>query len=226
MAPLREGGAAELAAVFARLLRDPGAGQVLNEVLAAARQVDVDGALGTFAATARELGGWYPGDPGVLAALLLNRVVLRRHEAMYLPAGNLHAYLRGSGIEIMANSDNVLRGGLTAKHVDVEELLKIIDFTPGRPEVLAGVAEAPGVWRYPTPAPEFALWRLEPTGALTLPGVGSGRALLVVEGAATISVAATSQRLELGRGEAAFLTAEEAVTLQGQGTAFLAASGI
>ena len=86
-----------------------------------------------FAREARmalELSERYPGDAGVLAALLLNLVVLAPGEALYLPAGNLHAYLSGAGVELMANSDNVLRGGLTSKHVDVAELLRVLDFTP------------------------------------------------------------------------------------------------
>ena len=75
-----------------------------------------------------ELAERYPGDAGVLAALLLNRVTLAPGEALYLPAGNLHMYLSGAGVELMANSDNVLRGGLTPKHVDVPELLRVLDF--------------------------------------------------------------------------------------------------
>ena len=67
----------------------------------------------------------------MLAALLMNRITLRPNEALYLPAGNLHAYLSGGGVEIMANSDNVMRGGLTPKHIDVTELLRVVDFTPG-----------------------------------------------------------------------------------------------
>ena len=88
---------------------------------------------------ALELSERYPGDAGVLAALLLNLVVLAPGEALYLPAGNLHAYLSGAGVELMANSDNVLRGGLTSKHVDVAELLRVLDFTPHTPPVLHGV---------------------------------------------------------------------------------------
>ena len=80
------------------------------------------------ARTALELSERYPGDAGVLAALLLNRVTLAPGEALFLPAGNLHAYLSGAGVELMANSDNVLRGGLTPKHVDVPELLRVLDF--------------------------------------------------------------------------------------------------
>ena len=81
-------------------------------------------------ATVGALAEAYPGDPGIVISLLLNRVRLRRGEALYLPAGNIHAYLAGLGIELMAASDNVLRGGLTPKHIDVPELLDVLDFTP------------------------------------------------------------------------------------------------
>ena len=78
--------------------------------------------------TVLELGEPYPGDVGVLAALLLNRLVLGPGEAVYLSPGSLHAYLRGTAVEILANSDNILRCGLTPKHVDVPELLRVLDF--------------------------------------------------------------------------------------------------
>ena len=94
----------------------------------------------------------------------MNRIHLHPNEAMFLPAGNLHAYLSGGGVEIMANSDNVMRGGLTPKHIDVAELLRVVDFTPGFAGLTAPQQTAPGVWRYPTPALEFALWRMELTG--------------------------------------------------------------
>lgn len=70
----------------------------------------------------------FPRDPGIFVTLLLNRLLLAPGESIYLPAGNLHAYLHGVGVEIMANSDNVLRGGLTSKHLDVDELLRVTDF--------------------------------------------------------------------------------------------------
>jgi len=225
--PLREGGATELEAVFARVLRLSEPGLVLADVLDAARRVTESSAgdgLAELARTAIELADGYPDDPGVLAALLLNRVRLARDEALYLPAGNLHSYLRGSGIEIMANSDNVLRGGLTSKHVAVEELLRIIDFTPGPPTRIGCVEEGAGVCRYQAPAPEFALWRLEPTERATVPGEGSGRVLLVVEGhLAATSLAGAS--LTLQSGDAAFLTADDQVEVEGGGRAFLGASG-
>ena len=87
----------------------------------------------------------YPGDPGLVISLLLNRVQLRRGEALYLAAGNIHAYLDGLGIELMAASDNVLRGGLTPKHIDVSELLEVLDFTPMPPPRLEPERPGPGV---------------------------------------------------------------------------------
>ena len=79
---------------------------------------------------ARTLCEEYPGDPGLLVSLLMNPVTLAAGEALWLPAGNIHAYLRGYGVELMGPSDNVLRGGLTHKHVDVAELENVLDFTP------------------------------------------------------------------------------------------------
>ena len=112
-------------------------GPLLSAVLAACvDKVRAGGEFTTEYRTALELGERYPGDPGVLASLLLNRITLQPGQALYLPGGNLHAYLSGVGIEIMANSDNVLRGGLTPKHVDVAELMKVLDFAPGTCPVL------------------------------------------------------------------------------------------
>ncbi|WP_375426683.1 mannose-6-phosphate isomerase, class I [uncultured Friedmanniella sp.] len=211
-----------LAAVFESALRlardDLG---VVADVVAAARGIEVAGDLGLFARTARELGEHYPDNPGVLAALLMNRVSVRPGQAVFLPAGNLHAYLHGAGVEIMANSDNVMRGGLTPKHVDADELLAILDFTPGFPGYVEPVEESPGCWRYPTPAPEFALWRLEPDGSpVEAPGTGSGRVLLVTEGSVDVG------GLTLTRGQAAFASAGEKLRLDGTGTAFVAGPGV
>ncbi|MUL46830.1 mannose-6-phosphate isomerase, class I [Mycobacterium sp. CBMA293] len=117
------------------------------------------------AKTVLELGERYPGDAGVLAAMLLNRISLVEGEGIYLPAGNLHAYLHGVGFEVMANSDNVLRGGLTPKHVDVPELLRVLNFTPKdcrpiNPRPVDGGVE----FVFDTPAPEFAVSMLQIEG--------------------------------------------------------------
>ena len=103
----------------------------------------------------------HPTDAGVVVALLLNLLRLEPGQAMFVPAGRLHAYLHGVGIEVMASSDNVVRGGLTAKHVDLAELAAVLDVRAEQIEPLAGTA-GPGGLDYPTPAPEFAVTRLAP----------------------------------------------------------------
>lgn len=215
--------AERLAEVFARLLRLSGDDRAVVRAVtgAAAGFVEADGELELFARTARELGEHYDDDPGILAALLMNRVALRPGQAVFLAAGNLHAYLHGVGVEIMANSDNVMRGGLTPKHVDVDELLSVLDFQPGFPGYVEPVEETPGCWHYPTPAPEFALWRLEPrSSSVSLPAVQSGRVLLVTDGSASVD------GLQLGRGEAAFARAGERLTVTGRGTVFVGGPGL
>jgi mannose-6-phosphate isomerase len=94
------------------------------------------------------LAAEYPDDPSVVVTLLLNRVTLRPGEAIHLTAGNLHAYLSGAGIELMGASDNVVRGGLTEKHVDVDELLRILDTTPLAEPVMKS-ADRAGRYRLP-----------------------------------------------------------------------------
>ncbi|MDQ4010407.1 MAG: mannose-6-phosphate isomerase, class I [Actinomycetota bacterium] len=108
-----------------------------------------------------ELAEAYPDDVGVLAALLLNHIVLAPGEAMYLPAGKLHTYLRGTAVEISTNSDNVLRGGLTAKHMDVPELLRVLDFSHSELPVQRGEPVEPHETVYHAPVEEFRLTRLE-----------------------------------------------------------------
>jgi mannose-6-phosphate isomerase len=229
VAPLRDESlpaVERLAVVFGRLLR-LGADQrpIVDEVLSAAAKVSNDSELARFARTASEIGSFYPGDPGVLAALLMNRLTLKPNEALYLPAGNLHAYLSGGGVEIMANSDNVLRGGLTPKHIDVAELLRVVDFTPGFGGLIIPVEESPGVWHYPTPAPEFALWRLEAgEDPLPVPGTGGGRILLATEGSAILN--SGHEDLALARGESALVTASEEANLAGPATVFVGAPGV
>ena len=228
VAPLKDrGGAAGLAEVFLEVLSIGADRQhIVTEVVAAAvRHRNAHGPLGRFARTAIELDEFYPGDPSILAALLCNRVSLQPGEALFMPAANMHAYLQGTGIEVMANSDNVLRGGLTPKYIDVEQLVAVVNFAPETPTVIYPVGEAPGLSRYPTPAPEFALWRLDlqPGTTVTLPAVDSARILLVIEGFLATDDTTTP---ELHQGEAAFLPAGEHRTVSGNCVAFLAAPGV
>ncbi len=163
--------------------------------------------------TVLELGEAYPGDAGVLAALLLNRLVLKPGEAIHLPAGNLHAYLHGTGVEILANSDNVLRCGLTPKHVDVPELMRVLDFTCGDMVVQTGVETAPGLWTYPTPSPEFELSRLELAAGEEICADHDGpQILLVTQGRARFSNA-SGEVLEVERGHSVWLPASDPAVL-------------
>jgi mannose-6-phosphate isomerase len=215
-----------LRAVFSRLLRvGPDERAVISEIVQAAEARQGADDLARFWRTACELNTYYPGDPGVLAALLMNRITLQPGDALFMPSGNLHAYLSGGGIEIMANSDNVMRGGLTPKYVNVDELLAILDFTPGLRSLITPIEESRDVWRYPTPAPEFALWRLQPQGEpVAVPAAGSGRVLLVTDGELT-AMSATAE-LDLVRGQAALLSAGEEARLTGRGTAFVGGPGV
>jgi mannose-6-phosphate isomerase len=171
----------------------------------------------------RQLAAHYPGDPGVLVALLLNHVSLAPGEAIWMPAGNLHAYLQGTGVEIMAASDNVLRGGLTPKHVDVPELLDVLRFEVLADPVVPAVPAAPGVVKWQTPAAEFALHRVRPAeagGPVTL-DVSGPRVVLCLAGEVVADDGAASVKLPAGY--AAFGAAGAGpVVIAGAGEAFVA----
>ena len=113
------------------------------------------------------LAAEHPDDPSVVVTLLLNRVTLQPGEAIHLTAGNLHAYLSGAGIELMGASDNVVRGGLTGKHVDIDELLRIIDTRPLAEPVMKAAARS---GRYPLPEVGCTLLRIEPGSIHTSTG--------------------------------------------------------
>lgn len=170
--------------------------------------------FGAEAKTVLELGERYPGDAGVLAALLLNRISLAPGEAIFLPAGNLHAYVRGFGVEVMANSDNVLRGGLTPKHVDVPELLRVLDFAPTPKARLRPPIRREGLGLvFETPTDEFAATLLVLDGdhlgheVDASSGHDGPQILLCTEGSATVHGKCGS--LTLQRGTAAWVAADD-----------------
>ncbi len=169
----------------------------------------------------------HPGDVGAIATLLLNHTVLQPGEAIFLAAGGLHAYLRGAGVEILANSDNVLRAGLTGKHIDVEELCRVVDPAVGVP-VLRPEPDAHGIRSYEAPVPEFRLYRIDHQGGVvTLPGHGP-RIVLNVAGLADLATATTAAGagLRLHRGESAYLSAADgSVECSGAATLFVACPG-
>jgi mannose-6-phosphate isomerase len=159
--------------------------------------------------TALQAAEHFPDDAGVLVTLLLNRVDLMPGQAVHLPAGNVHAYLHGLGVEVMASSDNVLRGGLTPKHVDVPELLKVVTFDPLPVPYTNPEPEGEGTVRYRPPFEEFSLTQLtaDAEGAPE-PCRLSGPAIAVgTKGSARVRCGGRSE--VLSPGEAVFLTAEQ-----------------
>lgn len=172
--------------------------------------------------TVGELAGSYPGDPGIVLSLLLNRVRLARGEALYLPAGNIHAYLAGTGVELMAASDNVLRGGLTPKHIDVTELVSVLDFSPLPVPYLPAEEAAPGVRVYRPDVPDFVLAVVQPESDVAARVVLHGPAIAIAtEGSFSVAGAEGSARVE--RGESVFVTPSEgSLSVTGRGTLFVA----
>jgi mannose-6-phosphate isomerase len=154
----------------------------------------------------------------------MRHMVLQPGQAVFMPAGGLHDYLSGTGIEVLANSDNVVRAGLTSKHVDVPELLKLLDPAVTVP-VLSPAALPDGIGWFDTPAPEFRLYVADLTGeAVTLPGSGP-RILLCTEGAALLRSASGAQ-VSLGRGASCFAAAADGpVRATGLARLFLASPG-
>jgi mannose-6-phosphate isomerase len=156
------------------------------------------------------LNAQYPGDPGVLISLLLNRISLAPGEAVYLPAGNVHAYLHGLGIEVMASSDNVLRGGLTPKFVDVPELLRTVSFEAVGVPMLSPETTMLGQEVFRPPFREFQLQRIElEPGAEPVPLAQSGAAVIIVV-SGSLLLDSPKGELRLERGASAFLPAAEA----------------
>ncbi|TQO20777.1 mannose-6-phosphate isomerase type 1 [Rhodoglobus vestalii] len=175
-------------------------------------------AAGEEFALVRTLAGHYAGDPGVLIALMLNHVTLTKGQALFLPAGNIHAYLRGLGIELMASSDNVLRGGLTPKHVDVPELLSVLDFSASpvpylTPKVLSDTATV-----FLPPVRDFQLLVVTGAGSATLLG-----AAIAICTAGSFTMRGQTASTSIHRGEASFVTASEGtISIDGSGTLYLA----
>ncbi|GAA1687146.1 mannose-6-phosphate isomerase, class I [Nonomuraea maheshkhaliensis] len=201
--------------VFAEMLGE--AARPLRDLIERALLGSAEPGLAAYGDIARA----YPGDPGITAALLLNHVELEPGQALYLGAGVPHAYLGGIGVEIMANSDNVLRCGLTSKHVDVAELMRVVEFGPSEPFLVEPERDTPGAYDYRPPAPEFALTRYEPAGesAYELAG-GVPRIVLCVEGETRLG-----DDLTLRPGESAFVPAAASARLSGKGTAYGARPG-
>ncbi|WP_291046301.1 mannose-6-phosphate isomerase, class I [Herbiconiux sp.] len=168
----------------------------------------------------------YPGDPGIIISLLLNRVTLKAGESLYLPAGNIHAYLRGVGVELMAASDNVLRGGLTPKHVDVPELLEVLEFHPLPVPYLVPSQPAAGVSVFRPDVDDFELVRVEAVSGAEPIGLSPAGPAIVLCLSGTLTVAGGADDAVLVRGGAVYVTPDEGrIFFTGEGVAFVAAPG-
>jgi len=228
---LRSGsGESAVESAFASLLEPesrPSADDVAALVAACAARLEKGSPFATIDRTVVLLADAYPGDPGVVTSILLNRVSLQPGEALFVDAGIVHAYLEGLGVEIMASSDNVLRAGLTPKYVDVPELLRNVDYRPSAPAIIAPhkVGEATTALR--APVDDFLLSMTVVSGHsdAVIPGAGP-RIVLCLDGEVTIAVGGGSSAVTLQRGEAVFVPASDgAITASGTGRVAQADAG-
>ncbi|WP_105566996.1 mannose-6-phosphate isomerase, class I [Microbacterium halophytorum] len=230
------GGAAD--ELVERIPEDAALGAAVGWLLSGDAQQLTDGVIAAlaearsteFAATlanARRIALAHPGDPGVVVALMMNHIILRRGEGVFLRAGLLHAYVSGLGVEVMAASDNVLRGGLTPKHIDVDELMTVLDPAPGPvPVVLptSAAGSSRGVEAFEVPIDDFSLLR-----ARVAPGADARVSLtgpaiaLATDGDVTVRHAGDS--LVLRPGQAALMTPDADAEFTGTGTVFVAQPG-
>ncbi|MGX5680765.1 mannose-6-phosphate isomerase, class I [Schumannella luteola] len=203
----RLGGDDSIQSVFEWLISS---GEGVDELVAAvARLVSANPGF----ATQRTIAEAYPGDPGLVISLLLHEVTLAKGEALFLPAGNIHAYLHGVGIELMSSSDNVLRGGLTPKHVDVPELLSVLDFRPLPAPYLIPEVPVPDVRIFHPEGTDFELVEFEGAGLLPLDGPAIA---LCLDGSFELTGGRGSA--SLSRGEIVYVTPDEGdLTVAGAG---------
>ena len=159
----------------------------------------------------QQLAVTYPGDPGILVAFLMNPVRLSPGEAIYVPPGTLHAYQRGVGVEIMANSDNVVRAGLTPKHVDRLEVIRLGKFAAHPPTRIAPEHPIPGVSRFFAPVDDFEL-TVTRVQDETLPLMGTG-ARLILGLAGEVTLMSRANELTLRRGDCVFVPGTEGPVL-------------
>jgi mannose-6-phosphate isomerase len=211
-----------LRAAFLHLLELDDPAPLVHEVVAAADALEPPPEFAGPVRAVLQTGTDFPGDVGVLVSLLLNHVRLQPGEAIFLGAGNVHAYLNGLGVEVMATSDNVLRAGLTPKHIDIDEVVAITDFTPlAEPRV--GRRTSDGAV-FPVPVGDFAVSRATLTaGALHVLDGTAPTIAVCTEGSVEIDAGRTP--LALHRGQVAFVPAAGRIDVRGTGSVVAATVG-
>ena len=210
---------ASMEEIFSELLED----QLLAERFSSSVEIlDADSLAERARALVVGLLEKHPGDTGTLVALLLNHVGLESGEAIYLPAGNVHAYLSGLGLEVMAASDNVLRGGLTSKHIDKSELMNVADFSELAKPVVSTKKLAVGLVEYPVAASEFRVYRAQISGSNLLADIDLPAAAVIVCVSGELAVSTSLEEREiLKKGEVAFVSEAKKFSLSGSGDAFV-----
>jgi mannose-6-phosphate isomerase len=161
-------------------------------------------------AWAGRLASMYPGNGGVLVALLMHHVRLSPGQALFLGAGNAHAYLSGSGVEVMSSSDNVVRAAFTKKYVSVDEFLAVAHLEAFPSPVVEAHEVAPGRFTYPVSTSRFGVERIEVSGETTIKSTHQAEILVCTAGDATT----------IHRGQACVLRNNESAQLTGTATVF------
>ncbi|PFG31865.1 mannose-6-phosphate isomerase, class I [Paramicrobacterium agarici] len=198
-------------------------GSEVSALVSAVTDVAASAPLTPAVDTVRLLAEHYAGDPGIVVSLFVNRVTLRRGEALYLPAGNIHAYLHGFGVELMAASDNVLRGGLTPKHVDVAELLTVLNFEPVPVPYLEPEHVGDGVELFAPDVPDFELYRMDVHDDDASIDIQKAAIAVVTRG--EVDVTGAQGAATMTAGQAMYVTPDEtALTVSGDGEVFVATS--
>jgi mannose-6-phosphate isomerase len=210
---------ASLEEIFSELLEDS---ELAGRFASSVAGLDIDSISEQARALVVDLLDKYPGETGALVSLLLNFIQLAPGEAIYLPAGNLHAYLSGLGLEAMAASDNVIRGGLTSKHIDKAELRNITDFSELAESKVSPKKLAEGLVEYPVAASEFRVYRAQITGTNMLADIDLPAAAVIVCVSGEIAVGTSLEEREvLKKGEVVFVSEAKKFSLSGSGDAFV-----
>jgi mannose-6-phosphate isomerase len=205
--------------LLTELLEDQGLAQRFSQTV---ENVEPDSLAEAARLLASQLLEQYPGDTGAMVSLLLNIVELDAGEALYLPAGNLHAYLSGLGLEVMAASDNVIRAGLTQKHIDQAELVRIADFAPLVDPMVKPKKLAEGLIQYPVAAAEFQVYRAQVTGSNLLADIDLPAGALVICDSGEVAVSSSLEEREvLKTAEVVYLGEASKFSLSGNGSAFV-----
>ncbi|MDG2497538.1 MAG: mannose-6-phosphate isomerase, class I [Aquiluna sp.] len=162
-------------------------------------------------------------DAGILVSVLMNYVTLKPGQALFLPAGNIHSYLSGLGVEVMAASDNVLRGGLSKKPIDIAELMEVLDFKSLDEPMIETRSLGQGLVEYPVSCDDFSVYQVSPSGQQMLVDIELHGASIIacVAGELTVSNS-LDEMVQLAPGEAAFMRAAKYFSVTGSGTGYLA----